>query len=610
MSNYNKYKERSPEDTIFEIRRILNDAGLFTIMQWTPEGLKGARSNRITLYPTRNMGQNGKGTDELYATASGLAELMERMQNHWLGQKRNGEDVIKTGGFYDFPDEKYLPVKQIAEQKDPYLSDLFFRLGFVLPTQKEAFLSAFAKEYYHLDDGTIPVVPYVDVFADNIVYLPFAVITLFGLSNGMTAGNTLEEALVQGLSEVYERYIHRILLSGDVTPPEIPREELKKYSTWDLIEQIEASGRYRVSVRDCSLGKGFPVSCVVITDMKKGTFGAKPGCHPSIAVAVERTLTEAFQGRNLENFSSGSTIADISEVRAYHNVLNVTKVGVGLYPAKFLAGDSEWEYRPWTEWESSSNREYLIKLLAHAHAMGLKPLIRDSSHMGFPSYHIVIPGIHEIYPLSEVRFREFRTRLKVADSLCRFPSLTKEEEERMLRLFRFEESSIEHVMGIPYMHDFIGPLYTPDRMAAFLALKHRDYQMAGRLFAKLKAQAEPMEENYLSCLQMYSKLRARGLGQEVVYRQLSALFLPETAEKVKNQTEDPDEMLAKVFEGGARCFDCESCSLKDIHCEYPAASEVRKKIKTAMAKSQVEATELKETLKPIAREALEQEKTC
>ena len=34
MSNYKKFKERSPEDTVFEIRRILNGAGLFTTMEW------------------------------------------------------------------------------------------------------------------------------------------------------------------------------------------------------------------------------------------------------------------------------------------------------------------------------------------------------------------------------------------------------------------------------------------------------------------------------------------------------------------------------------------------------------------------------------------------
>ena len=290
MSNYKKYKERSPEDTVFEIRRILNDAGLFTVMEWTGGEYDGARSNRVSLYPLRSLGQNGKGTDELYASASGYAELMERMQNNWLAQKLHGRDLNEWEGFFEFPDEKLMPIRDVAAQGDPYLTDLFARMGFILPIQKEQFLRNFAENYYHREDDQIPVVPYVDIFADQIVWLPFAVITLFGLSNGMCAGNTTEEALVQGISELYERFVHKKLLTERITPPEIPRDVLKKYSTWDLIEQIEASGRYHVSVRDCSLGEGYPVSCVIITDRLNGTFGMKPGCHPSFAVAVIVTV--------------------------------------------------------------------------------------------------------------------------------------------------------------------------------------------------------------------------------------------------------------------------------------------------------------------------------
>ena len=66
-----------------------------------------------------------------------------------------------------------------------------------------------------------------------------------------------------------------------------------------------------------------------------------------------------------------------------------------------------WEYQTWSKWASSSNKEYLKKLLAHAKSHGYRPLIRDSSHLGFSSYHVVIPRIHNIYPVSMIRVREF-----------------------------------------------------------------------------------------------------------------------------------------------------------------------------------------------------------
>ena len=603
MSNYEKHKERSPENTVFEIRRILNDAGLFTTLEWTNGEYDGACSNRVSIYPLRSLGQNGKGTDKLYASASGYAELMERMQNSWLGQKLHGKNLNEYGGFFEFPDEKLMSFADVIAQNDPYLTDVFSRLNLFLPFQKEAFLRDFARNYYHRADDQIPVVPYVDLFADRIVWLPFAVITLFGLSNGMCAGNTMEEALVQGISEVYERFVYKKLLTDKFTPPEIPRDVLRQYSTWDLIEKIEADGRYRVSVRDGSLGRGFPVACVIITDRKNGTFGMRPGCHPSFAIAVERTLTEAFQGKNLSLFTSSNHTGTKKELNDYHNVINVAKVGFGACPPQLLTGEPSWTFRPWTEWEGLNNQEYLVKLLAHAKANGYRPLVRDSSHMGFPSYHIVIPGIHDVYPVSGIRLREFWTQLKCAESLHHFPALTEEEEKRLLTYARFKETSVEYSMGIPFMNYFCGDLYKQDRMIAFLALKHGDYKMAMQFFRKLEAVSKnDTEKSYFKCLMMLSKLLYDGMTREDAFRHIACLFEPETADRVTYETADPDTMLERVFPYPLKCFDCADCKLAGTHCEYPEAANIYRKIKDAMADSSVSCEELRTQLSAIVSE--------
>ena len=79
--DYSKFKERKPEDTVLEIQRILHEVGLFPVISWGDKSYEGARSCRITLHPTE-YGTNGKGTDELYATASGYGELIERLENN------------------------------------------------------------------------------------------------------------------------------------------------------------------------------------------------------------------------------------------------------------------------------------------------------------------------------------------------------------------------------------------------------------------------------------------------------------------------------------------------------------------------------------------------
>ncbi len=43
-------------------------------------------------------------------------------------------------------------------------------------------------------------------------------------SNGMCAGNSREEAILQGISEVFERQVHYELVLNNIVPPEIDRE--------------------------------------------------------------------------------------------------------------------------------------------------------------------------------------------------------------------------------------------------------------------------------------------------------------------------------------------------------------------------------------------------
>ncbi|MFP3616802.1 YcaO-like family protein, partial [Paraburkholderia sp. SIMBA_050] len=79
------------------------------------------------------------------------------------------------------------------------------------------------------------------------------------LSNGMSAGNTLAEAQVQCLSEIFERAVKREIIEGEVALPDVPAEVMAKYpGILAGIEGLEAQG-FPVLVKDASLGGEFPV---------------------------------------------------------------------------------------------------------------------------------------------------------------------------------------------------------------------------------------------------------------------------------------------------------------------------------------------------------------
>lgn len=601
MTDYKKHKEKSPRDTIFRIQEILNRAGIFTVIDRGGTEYEGAKSNRISLYPSKILGQNGKGTDELFATASGYAELLERMQNSALDQRQFAQDLEEYGGFREFPDEKIMSVKDVLDQHDSYLDNLFKKLGCIFPTSKENLLTTLAKEYYRRTDGMINVVPYVEVKSGRIVYLPFKLIETFSLTNGMTAGNSLEEALVQGISEVFERYVSRVLILGNYTPPEIPREYLKNYKLYDLITQIEQSGRYKVSVRDCSLGKNFPVTATIITDEDTGAFGVKFGCHPSFAVSVERTLTEAFQGRTLAEFALADRVGTSEEVNNYHNFFNITKIGLGFYPPTFLVGEPSWNfsYEVWQNWQSETNDEYLKKLTTQVKSQGYSLLIRDSSHMGFNCYHVLIPEIQDVLPVTQTRLREFWTQLKVCESLNHFPQLTDEEENRLLKYLKFKEGSVEGSMGLLFRHYFVGGLMSNERIAAYVSLKRDDYDTAEKNFSRLaESTTDADETNYFHAMAFLAKLKGSGSEMSTIRAAIKYLFRAETAERVIAETSEPEKILQKVFPQ-LHCFDCAKCSLAGENCEYPTAAELYRKIKAAMSKSEVSQQVLLENLKRV-----------
>src|SRR4029078_2610680 len=62
---------------------------------------------------------------------------------------------------------------------------------------------------------------------------------------------------------------------------------------------VEEQG-FPVLVKDASLGSMYPVMCVTLMNPRTGGVFASFGSHPSLEVALERSLTELLQGRSFE----------------------------------------------------------------------------------------------------------------------------------------------------------------------------------------------------------------------------------------------------------------------------------------------------------------------
>ena len=201
----------------------------------------------------------------------------------------------------------------------------------------------------------------------------------------MSAGNTLVEAQVQCLSEIFERAVKREILEGEMALPDVPPEVLAKYPSIAAgIKGLEEQG-FPVLVKDASMGGKFPVMCVTLMNPRTGGVFASFGAHPSLEVALERSLTELLQGRSFEGLN------DLPRPTFQSNALTEPNNFVehfidssGLVSWRFFSAKANFDF---VEWDFSSqgqnaNAEEAATLFGILKDMGKEVYMAEYTHLG------------------------------------------------------------------------------------------------------------------------------------------------------------------------------------------------------------------------------------
>ncbi|SEF49561.1 YcaO-like family protein [Lachnospira multipara] len=460
------YKDKSPIETVNEIRSILSKNGFEVCEEWRePDEYIGTYTVRVTLKGT-TVGSNGKGVNKEYARASGYAELIERLQNDIL---LNDCTFGREDGI-DFnvePDEKIMSAKEIIKENNSFVK-LYLKEN-KMEKMPNAIKIRHFKNVHRIDymrtgkEDQYLTTPFYSLKEKRIVNLPtFAYKCCYG-SNGMSAGNTKEEALTQGLSEIIERYVLFLTFKDNISFPDIPLSYLDRYPyIKDMYMQLSNVKGYRFALKDCSLGGKYPVAALLCIENDTGKFGIKFGCHPDFGIAMERTFTEATQGRKIFEYADCSILDFFNEeVYTTENLANTCKVGNGFYPYQMFEKNSTYEFTPMIDVSEKSNKEILHEMLESICKDGYDVLVRDVSFMGFPSYHIIIPGMSEIKKCKDELFRIHNTQCYIMRKLTDINSIDEEDCSYITSLIRhyvnsFLENDI-HKLFINAESDFVFP---------------------------------------------------------------------------------------------------------------------------------------------------------
>jgi ribosomal protein S12 methylthiotransferase accessory factor len=345
---------------------------------------------------------NGKGATKESALASALGEYIERLNcNHFYAGTFWGEDIANAP-FVHYPNERWFkpgPEDALpAEILDAYCLPIYNPDGELR-----------GSHLYDTNSGNVQrgicSLPYVRQSDGEVVYFPSNLVENLYVSNGMSAGNTLAEAQVQCLSEIFERAVKREILGGEMALPDVPHEVLAKYPRILAgIQGLEAQG-FPVLVKDASLGGIYPVMCVTLMNPRTGGVFASFGAHPSFEVALERSLTELLQGRSFEGLNDLPQPSFVSNaVTEPNNFVEHFIDSSGVVSWRFFSAKANFDFVEWdfSDQGENSNAEEAATLLGILEDMGKEVYMAVYDQLGAVACRILVPGYSEVYPVEDL----------------------------------------------------------------------------------------------------------------------------------------------------------------------------------------------------------------
>ena len=389
---------------------------------------------------------NGKGASKESALASALGEFIERAScNHFYNDQFWGEDIANAD-FVHYPNERWFkPGRKDALPKgilDDYCLAIYNADGELR-----------GSHLYDTNSGNIArgicALPYVRRSDGQVVYFPTNLIDNLFLSNGMSAGNTLAEAQVQCLSEIIERAVKREIIEGEIALPDVPSEVLAKYpGILAGIDELEKQG-FPVLVKDASLGGQFPVMCVTLMNPRTGGVFASFGAHPSMQVAIERSLTELLQGRSFEGLNDLPRPTFVSNaVTEPNNFVEHFIDSSGVVSWRFFSAKADYDF---VEWDFSgqgenSNAEEAAALFGILEEMGKEAYMAVYDQLGATACRILVPGYSEIYPVEDLIWDNTNKALQFRADILNLHQLDDDALEALLE--RLEDSELDDYTDI------------------------------------------------------------------------------------------------------------------------------------------------------------------
>jgi oxazoline/thiazoline synthase len=338
-------------------------------------------------------GSFGKGSTAEQGEASALMEAIERYSGIF-----QGDEIRVTRQFTDFPSGDAIPPNDVL-----LFSDAQYHRHQAQASRSDELM---AMPTRFDPSAKIEWTPVWSLRDESFKYLPTSLLYFFyrgpgeyriyADSNGCAAGNTIEEAIVQGFLELVERDAYAIWWYNRLQRAEVDLGCFDDTYIRDLKIQLAETGR-RLWVLDVTTDLGIP-SFITIAHWKENgeefiDFGS--GAHFDARIAALRAMTE------LNQFLSIGLMGARNEKPSLHEGDHDGVPPFRLQDHPYLTPSSAARVRPdfGSKFGGLDPREQASACVNLAKRQGLDFLVLDQTRpdIEVPVVRVIVPGLRHFY---------------------------------------------------------------------------------------------------------------------------------------------------------------------------------------------------------------------
>lgn len=467
-------KDAALEDTLRRFKQVAQELKLDLVEEQWLNPLPDLWSVHLAVANCPAIYSNGKGSSADAALCSAYGEIFERLATHmsfsdfYLGQSN------ADAKFVHFSDEKWTVIEEREDDDDSPIelpNDILnVKLRKLYGQNGALSLDNLVDIQSCSFERGVCSIPFTNARNGEIVYFPVNLLDNLYASNGMSAGNTEYEALVQGLSEIIERYVKAKIIREGLCLPQVPEKIIEKYPKSHATLKALQSDELKAICLDASLGGKYPVVCVVLFNQSNGTCVASFGSHPIFEVALDRTLTELMQGRtfsDLDGFDEPSF--DLEQTSSIVNIESHFVDSTGLLPMMMFQKQPMFKFVSW-DFDGSTHDQY--KALRYIiDKLGFDIYIRTYQNLGVPVYRIIVPGMSEIYPLDDLIYNNTNTYILFQEAILGLPNSQETPETYLDYLDELENENIDDDALLPQILGILPDDNSPWKTLRFGELK-------------------------------------------------------------------------------------------------------------------------------------------